>query len=137
MRVFQLFHHLDVIELDVQELIDRLQGSPDRDVILEFDGDFVVHERLEKTKGQLLGVSRWSLEKSHVFRLQPRAGCSVRVGYLKNSMITSLCALPMLRMFHGCQTVDCWKYDLLADDLMLHDPGVVLLLLSSARLQAF
>lgn len=49
MRILQLLNHLDVIQLDVQVLIDRLQRSADLDVVLELDRHLVVDERLEKT----------------------------------------------------------------------------------------
>lgn len=49
MRVFDLFKHLYVVELDVQELVDRFEGSLDRDVVLEFNGDFVIYQGFEET----------------------------------------------------------------------------------------
>jgi hypothetical protein len=38
MRVFELFEDRDVVELDIQVLIDRLEGAPNRNVILELNG---------------------------------------------------------------------------------------------------
>ena len=49
MRIFQFFHHLYIIELDVQKLIDRLEGAPNLYIILELYGDFMVHQSLEET----------------------------------------------------------------------------------------
>jgi len=49
MRILQLFHHLYIIELDVEILIDRFQGSANLDIILELDGDFVIDQGLEET----------------------------------------------------------------------------------------
>lgn len=48
MRVLCQVQHLDVVELDVEVLIDRLQDSTDADVILELDGDGLVGEGLEE-----------------------------------------------------------------------------------------
>ena len=48
MRIFELFHHLYIIELDVEVLVDRFQGSTDLYVVLELDGDFVVDQCLEE-----------------------------------------------------------------------------------------
>lgn len=48
MWVLQLFYHGDVIEFDVEVLIDRFQGSTDLDVVLELDGNLVVHQSLEE-----------------------------------------------------------------------------------------
>lgn len=55
MRVFDLIHHLNVIELDVQELVDRLEGAADRDVILELHGDLVIDEGFEEAVRPLAG----------------------------------------------------------------------------------
>jgi len=52
MRVFQLIHNRDVVQLDIQILIHALQCPTDRDVVLEFDGDFVVDQRLEEAEEQ-------------------------------------------------------------------------------------
>ena len=49
-RVLELLQDLDIIELDVEVLVDALQGPPDLNVILELDGDLVVDEGLEETK---------------------------------------------------------------------------------------
>ena len=51
-RVLELLEDLDIIKLDVEVLVDALQGPPDLDVILELDGDLVVDEGLEKTEGR-------------------------------------------------------------------------------------
>jgi len=48
MRIFDLFYHSDIIELDIKILIDRLQCSADLDVVLEFHRDFMVDKSLEK-----------------------------------------------------------------------------------------
>lgn len=49
MRVFQLFEHRDVIQLDVEELVDRFQGAGDRDVVFELDGNRMVDESFKET----------------------------------------------------------------------------------------
>jgi hypothetical protein len=48
MRILQLFHHLYVIELDVEVLVDRFQGPTYLDIVLELDGDFVVNQCLKE-----------------------------------------------------------------------------------------
>jgi hypothetical protein len=48
-RVLCQVQHFDVVELDVEVLVDRLQNTTDADVILELDGDGLVGEGLEET----------------------------------------------------------------------------------------
>ncbi len=48
MRILQLFHHLYIIELDVEVLIDRFKSSPYLNIVLELDGDLVVDQCLEE-----------------------------------------------------------------------------------------
>lgn len=48
MWIPNLLHYTYVIELDVEVLVDAFQRAADGDVVLEFDGDFVVDEGLEK-----------------------------------------------------------------------------------------
>ncbi len=38
-RVAQLVEHADVVELDVEVLVDGLEGAADGDVVFELDGD--------------------------------------------------------------------------------------------------
>lgn len=54
MRIPDLFHYVYVVELDVQVLIDAFQGAADGNVVLEFNGNFVVDEGLEKAVGGAL-----------------------------------------------------------------------------------
>ena len=49
MWIFPFLHHLYIIELDIEVLIDRFQSSADLDIILELDGDFVIDQGLEET----------------------------------------------------------------------------------------
>jgi len=49
MRPPQLICRLRIIKLDIQILIDAFQRTADADFVLEFDGDFVLDERLEET----------------------------------------------------------------------------------------
>jgi hypothetical protein len=49
MRPPHLIHGLCVIELDVQVLVDGLEGAADLDFVFEFDGDFLLDERFEET----------------------------------------------------------------------------------------
>lgn len=51
MRILQLLQHLDIIQLDVQELVDGFEGALDGDVVFELDGDLVVDEGFEETVG--------------------------------------------------------------------------------------
>ena len=48
MRILDLLEHLNLVELDVEELIDGLEGAANGDIILQFDGDFMVYQRLEE-----------------------------------------------------------------------------------------
>ena len=49
MRIFDLFYHSDIIELNVKILIHRLQCSTDLDVVFELNSDFMVDQSLEET----------------------------------------------------------------------------------------
>ena len=48
MWVFQLLNDANVIELDIQELVDALEGPADRDIVLQLHGYFVIHKRFEE-----------------------------------------------------------------------------------------
>ena len=48
MRILHLLQHLDIIQLDVEELVDGFEGAFDGDVVFELDGDFVVDEGFEE-----------------------------------------------------------------------------------------
>lgn len=54
-RVLDLLLDRDVVELDVEVLVDRLEGARDLDVVLELDGDGLVDQGLEEA---VFGVSR-------------------------------------------------------------------------------
>ena len=47
-RVVEFVQNLDVLKLDVEKLIHGFEGSFNCDVVLEFDGNFVVHKSLEE-----------------------------------------------------------------------------------------
>jgi hypothetical protein len=47
-RVVEFVQDLNVLKLDVEELINGFEGSLNCDVVLEFDGDFMVHKSLEE-----------------------------------------------------------------------------------------
>lgn len=49
MGVLPLLHHRDIVQLDIQKLVDGLEGPPDGEVVLELNRHFMVHESLEKT----------------------------------------------------------------------------------------
>jgi len=48
MGVLYLLDDADVLELDVEVLVDALEGAADLDVVLELDGDLMVDEGLEE-----------------------------------------------------------------------------------------
>lgn len=48
MRILQFFDDLDVVELDVEVLVDGLEGAADGNVVLQLYSDLMVDERLEK-----------------------------------------------------------------------------------------
>ena len=48
MRILHLIHDANVVKLDVEELVHRLERALDRDVVLQLDGDGVVDERFEE-----------------------------------------------------------------------------------------
>lgn len=50
MRILELLHHLNVIELDVEVLVHALQNALELDVVFELHGDLMVDERLEETE---------------------------------------------------------------------------------------
>lgn len=54
MRVFALIDARHVVELEIEELVDQLKSSLDLNVVLEFDGNLLIHKRFEKRKEQHL-----------------------------------------------------------------------------------
>lgn len=48
MRVLNLLEHLNIVQLDVQELINRFESPFDRDVVLKLDGDLVIDKGFEE-----------------------------------------------------------------------------------------
>lgn len=48
MRILQLFGHLDLIQLDVEVLIHRLERAADRDVVFELDRHLLIDQGLEE-----------------------------------------------------------------------------------------
>ncbi len=64
MGVLHLFHHGNVIELDVKILVDRFQCASYLDIVLELDGDFVVDQGLEEAiQGFELAMSSGRMER--------------------------------------------------------------------------
>ena len=49
MRILVKVKHLNIIQLDVEVLVDALQGAADSDVVLEFDDNGVVGEGFKET----------------------------------------------------------------------------------------
>jgi len=49
MRIFQLFHNGNLIKFDVEELVDAFERTTDRNIVLEFHCDLMIHQRLEET----------------------------------------------------------------------------------------
>ena len=66
MRIFQLFHNGNLIKFDVEELVDALERTTDRNIVLEFHCDLMIHQRLEeavkkkKEENSLLALVRYS-----------------------------------------------------------------------------
>ena len=58
MRVLVQIQYLDLVELDVEVLVDRLEDTADADVVLEFDGDGLVGKGLEKTGQEIVSIPR-------------------------------------------------------------------------------
>ena len=54
----QLFHDLYIIELDIKELVNRFKNAFDRDIVLEFNGHFMVDEGLEEAKAHKLELGK-------------------------------------------------------------------------------
>lgn len=48
MWILKLLDNADIIQLDVQVLVNALQCAADLNIILELDGDLMVHEGLEE-----------------------------------------------------------------------------------------
>lgn len=48
MWVLHLFHHRDIVQLNVEVLVNALQRAAHRDVVLELDGDLMVHQCFEE-----------------------------------------------------------------------------------------
>lgn len=78
MRVLVKVQNFDIVKLDVEVLIHRLQDTADADVILEFNSDGLVRKGLEEA-----GVDVW-LARLRLIMLRRRR---VVEGYLKKSMM--------------------------------------------------
>lgn len=48
MWVLHLFDYRNIVQLDVEVLVHALQRAAHRDVVLELDGDLMVHQCLEE-----------------------------------------------------------------------------------------
>ena len=48
MRILELLHDLNVIELDVEVLVHALEDTLELDIVLELNSDLMVDERLEE-----------------------------------------------------------------------------------------
>lgn len=67
---------LDVVELDVEVLVDRLQNTTNADVIFELDGDGLVGKGLEEATGETMSARAVGIGLRNGLRL-----------YLKKSMM--------------------------------------------------
>jgi hypothetical protein len=56
-RVLDQVQYFDIVELDVQVLVDRLQDTTDADVVLELNGDRLVGQSLEEAVTKNLSIS--------------------------------------------------------------------------------
>ena len=54
MRILQFLHDLHILQFDVEELIDGLEGAAEGDVVFELDSYFGVDEGFEETVLRLL-----------------------------------------------------------------------------------
>jgi hypothetical protein len=50
MRVFYFIHDGNVVKLDVQVLVHGFEGATDENIVLQFNGDFVLNQRLEEAE---------------------------------------------------------------------------------------
>ena len=50
MRVLDLLDDLDVVKLNVEKLVDGLEGAADGDVVLELNGHFMVDEGFKEAR---------------------------------------------------------------------------------------
>ena len=48
MRIFELFHYLDIIQFDVEVLVDRLEDTSYGDVVLQLDRHLMIDEGFEE-----------------------------------------------------------------------------------------
>jgi hypothetical protein len=55
--VFDQVQHFDIIKLNIQVLIDRLEDTTDADIVLEFNGDRLVGQGFEEAIRSNLSVS--------------------------------------------------------------------------------
>lgn len=72
MGVLDLLDDADVLELDVEVLVDALEGAADLDVVLELDCDLVVDQGLEETGDSCVS------NMAHAARVGHAAGRLVR-----------------------------------------------------------
>ncbi len=56
MRVLQFLNNLYIIQLDIQELVYRLQGTTNLDIIFKLHGDFMVDESFKKAEGGFIST---------------------------------------------------------------------------------
>ena len=54
MRILELLHHLNIIKLNVQVLIDALEYTFELYVVFELHSDFVVNEGFEEAAPRLV-----------------------------------------------------------------------------------
>lgn len=64
MGILDLFDDGDVVELNVEVLVDALEGAADLDVVFEFDGDGCVDECFEEAV-RVLGSDNRRLTSHH------------------------------------------------------------------------
>jgi len=48
MRILNLIHDRNILQLDIQKLIDALKGTSNGNVVFQFHCHFVVHEGFEE-----------------------------------------------------------------------------------------
>lgn len=80
MGVLVQVQHFDVVELDVEVLVDRLQNTTDPDIILKLDCDGLVGESLEKTAAKDMSVQSRLMELRNGLGLHLKKSMAAEAG---------------------------------------------------------
>jgi hypothetical protein len=66
--IFDFVDDRDIIQLDVQVLVDGFEGTADEYVILQFNGDLVLNERLEEAEEEHICDVLWIFCKTTMIK---------------------------------------------------------------------